>query len=182
MTEKKVWDVDALAKILLTEQEEPEDLPIPTVEHWTSILERRIPLSVQDKALLAISPISRSRHAFAQHRFRNNYFRTAANSNNIPILPAAASSVKRERVRFMDMPDFTVMIEPSGPNGWYIICDVSERVPIGSRVELVDHKGTVWLSGFPNEDDRIITRYEGVSNPLDDRGPFVIRVDGFVLT
>ncbi len=182
MTESDEWDLDAVARSLLASQDEPEDLPVPSVEYWADILERRAPLSEQDRAILAISPRSRARQALAQHRYRNAYLTRAANCNNIPVMQAAASSTGRRRSRFAPMKDFSVMVEPSGPNGWLIICDVLEGFPGGSSVELVDSEGTVWLSGTPNDDGRIAARHESVANPLDARGPFLIRIDGIELT
>ena len=182
MIESDEWDLEAVARSLLASQDEPEDLPLPSVAHWADLLERRAPFSEQDRAILAISPRSRARQALAQHRYRHAYLTRAANANNIPVMQAAASSEGRRRSRFAPMKDFSVMVEPSGPTGWLIICDVLEGFPAGSSVELVDHEGTVWLSGIPNEDGRIFARHKGVANPMDARGPFVIRIDGTELT
>lgn len=181
MTEPNELDVAALARTLLARQEEPDDLTVPPVAHWRGLLDRRESLSAQDKAYLAVSPVSRARHAVADHEYRLAYVERAANRNNVPTMRAAASSVGRQRIRFAPMKDFTVAVEPSGPKGWLIICDVHEGFPPGSNVELVDREGTVWLSGAPNEDGRIVARHEGVANPLESREPFVIRVDGMEL-
>lgn len=181
MTEMDEFDVEAVTRALLATQEEPEGVLVPPVAHWTGIFERRAPLSGHEKALLAISPLSRARHALARHSFRTAYLERVANGNNVPVIQAAASSTGRRRVRFAPMKDFSIVVEPSGPNGWLIICDVREGFPSKSRIELVDREGTVWLSGSPNEDGRIVARHAGVANPMDAREPFKIRIDGIEL-
>lgn len=181
MTETDKIHVDSLTRTLLAGQEEPENLSVPPLGHWVDLLERRSSLSVRDKAYLAISPLSRARHAVAQDRFRMAYLERAANRNNALVMQAAASSTGRQRMRFAPMNDFTVAIEPSGPQSWLILCDVREGFPRGSQVELVDREGRVWLSGVPNEDGRIVARHDGVANPLEGHEPFVIRLDGIEL-
>lgn len=181
MTDTDGFDVKALARTLLAGQEEPDDLPVPPLAHWVGILENRKPLAAEETAILAVSPISRARLALARHNYRAVYLKRAANSNNMPIMQAAASSAGRRLIRFAPMKDFSLAIEPSGPDGWLIVCDVRTAFPTGSHVELIDRDGTVWLSGSPNEDGRIVARHEGVANPLDARAPFAIRVDGIEL-